>query len=359
MNDPLHHLLSPHGDHAPPPPARAETSRHNQTAQEPPPSLAEHSFAPRTRIRPGWTAGFTEDLERARTFTTSTPKLDLQIVDLRRLFTRDAPEALRLFDRCYDLYRRSFTDPNEVASETALLKALLRPTNPCHMLALVKGGEVIGVRHCSILKTECVELGTCAFDEYLYVDPSVRKGGIGKALLEKTDGILSSWGVRFTFAEINDPEVMTPELIRKDRESGISPQQRLRFWQKCGYEGIDAPYVQPPLADGLDPVYHLRIAVKQLTGSFTSSVPSASLANLLRSFHSTFVADVAQCSVANLLYAEIKRGQPERTPIIPLDTPRSNFGSWVPHTSRHNTLEGEEESFTKYTLGGDEESFSR
>jgi len=226
-----------------------------------------------------------------------------------------------------------------VASETALLKALLRPTNPCHMLALVQGGEVIGVRHSSILKTECVELGTCAFDEYLYVDPSVRKGGIGKALLDKTDRILSSWGVRFAFAEINDPEVMTPELVIKDRESGISPEQRLRFWKKCGYEGIDAPYAQPPLSNGLDAVFHLRIAVKQLSGTFTCSVPSPSLANLLRSFHSTFVVDVDNCAVANRLYAEIERAQPERTAIIPLDTPRSHLGSWVQLTPRHHTLD--------------------
>ena len=347
MNNPLHHLLPPQGEYAPPPPARAETSRHNHTPQQPPASLTEHSFAPHTRGRFGWTAGFTEDLERAVSCTTSTPKLELQIVDLRRLFTKDAPEALKLFDKCYELYRRSFTDPNEVASETALIKALLRPTNPCHMLALVQGREVIGVRHSSILKTECVELGTCAFDEYLYVDPSVRKGGIGKALLDKTDRILSSWGVRFAFAEINDPEVMTPELILKDRESGISPEQRLRFWKKCGYEGIDAPYVQPPLSEGLDAVFHLRIAVKQLSGRFASSVPSPSLTALLRSFHSTFVGNVAKCEIANRLYAEIERAQPERTPIIPLDTPRSHCGAWVPTASGRDPLNGDEQSFPK------------
>jgi hypothetical protein len=215
------------------------------------------------------------------------------------------------------------------------------------MIALLKGGEVLGVRHSTILKTDCVELGTCAFDEYLYVDPSVRKGGIGKALLEKTDRILSSWGVRFVFAEINDPEVMSPELILKDRESGISPEQRLRFWKKCGYEGIDAPYIQPPLTDGLDAVFHLRIAIKQLGGTFASSVPSPSLTALLRAFHSTFVADVANCEIAGRLYAEIERAQPERTPIIPLDTPRSHLGSWGPVSCRQDTLHGEEQSFAK------------
>jgi hypothetical protein len=329
MNNPFQSFLPPHGDHTSTPSVRGDTSRRSNYQQDETHFLDGVSFPP-ARGRSGWTAGFSEDIERARSYITTSPQLDLQVVDLRLLFERDAAEALKLFDRCYALYRRSFTDPNEIAPETALIKALLRTSNPCHMLVLMQGSDVIGVRHSSILKTDCAELGTCAFDEYLYVDPSVRKGGIGKALLEKTDRILASWGIRFAFAEINDPNVMTPELVRKDLESGISPEQRLRFWKKCGYEGIDAPYLQPPLTQELDAVLHLRIAIKQIKGMMAASVPSKSFIALLRTFHSTFVPDVNYCESAGRLYEEIKRTRPVRTPIIPLDDPRSALGPWVP-----------------------------
>jgi hypothetical protein len=104
----------------------------------------------------------------------------------------------------------------------------------------------------------------------------------------------------------------------------------LRFWKKCGYEGIDAPYLQPPLTQELDAVLHLRIAIKQIKGMMAASVPSKSFIALLRTFHSTFVPDVNYCESAGRLYEEIKRTRPVRTPIIPLDDPRSALGPWVP-----------------------------
>jgi GNAT superfamily N-acetyltransferase len=329
MNNPLHHFVHSQGDDPHLPPVVGHEPNQASIAINDHQRLEDCSFPLTVRSRPGWTAGFTEDLDRTYAHTSLSPALDLHVIDLRGLFLRNGHHALQLFDECYDLYRRSFTDPNELAPQTALIQALLRPTDPCHMLAVTQNYRVVGVRHSSIFTTQCPELGTCAFDEYLYVDPVMRKSGIGRALIERTDIMLASWGVRFIFAEINDPQVMTQELIRKDIESGISPEHRLMFWKKCGYEGLDTPYLQPPLSETLEAVFHLRVAVKQLTGTSATSVPTASLISLLRSYHSTFVPDVTRCVQATQLYEEIERARSPRIPFIALDTPRSTHGPWA------------------------------
>ena len=345
MNNPFQSFLPPQRDDTSTPLVPAENSRRSNYQQDETPPLGPLTLPSYSRTRSGWTAGFTEDLDRAQSKSGKVPKLDPWVINLRQLFDKDREKGLELFDKCYDLYRRSFTDPNQVEPQTNLLRALVRTRNPCHMIAMVQDGEVLGVRHSSIISTSCPELGTCAFDEYIYVDPSVRKGGLGKALLEKTDRILSSWGVRFAFAEINDPHVMTQELVRKDLESGISPEQRLLFWKKCGYEGVDAPYLQPPVSEGMEAVFHLRIALKQLSGNSATSLPSSSLAALLRAFHSTFVPDGSTHELARRLYKELETIRPERTAIIPIDTPRSCLGTWRPSLHDDGFDYPEEQSF--------------
>ena len=344
MNNHFQSFQPPQGEFASTPQVRGESSRRSTQPLEDTQSPDALSLPKYPRARSGWTAGFTEDLEREGSSCINAAKLDPVVVNLRKLFEKDQEKGLKLFDRCYDLYCRSFTDPNQREPQTVLLQALIRTRNPCHIIAMIQGEEVVGVRHASIISTKCPELGTCAFDEYIYVDPSVRKGGLGKALLEKTDRILSSWGVRFAFAEINDPLVMTQDLVLKDLESGISPDQRLQFWKKCGYEGVDAPYLQPPLSEGLAAILHLRIAVKQLGGNIATSVPSSSLASLLRSFHSTFVPDGSTHELALRLYRELETIRPERTAFIPLDTPRSGLGSWRPSLQKNGLNDSEEQS---------------
>lgn len=250
------------------------------------------------------------------------PKHDFKVTSIRELLEESPARGRELFDRCYKLYEESFPDRNEIQSAELLLRTIHSRGDSFDMLALTEGERVLGVRHISIIQTDRPEIGTCIVDEHLYVDRSDRKRGIGRALIEETEPFIRSRGVHMVFAEINDPNAMTHEQLACDAESGITTHQRVQFWKKCGYDGIDAQYAQPPLEAGLVEVHYLRMIVKRLDRCFPDSLPTESYIAILKAYHSTWVGDVDTDPLTASLYQEIKSSNPVIIPIVDLEQER-------------------------------------
>ena len=248
---------------------------------------------------------------------------EVSLVSLRDMF-RDQPlRAQVMFEQCFELYEQSFPDPNEISSAHEIVAAIRDASMHFDVVALIEGGRVLGARHLILLDIGVPGLGPFVVGEHMYVDRSERRRGIGKALVSRTEDLMRSWGVRLAISEQNDPDAMSPEFLALDESSGISAAQRRTFWKRQGYEGIDAPYVMPPIADDKEAVYHLRVAIRRLDASFADAIPTDTFIEMLRAYHASWVDDVDTNPHTVALYAQLRTECPGSVRIIDLEAART------------------------------------
>lgn len=250
-------------------------------------------------------------------------KREIEAVSIRQMLKSDCAQALRLFDRCYDLYANVFPDVNEIQSREDLLRLLNRESRQWDMIAVVEGDRVLGARHMTLLQSDHPEIGAFVAGEHVYVDQSERKRGIAKSLIAHTEELMRSWGARLAISEQNDPNAMSPELLELDARSGITTRQRVNFWKNRGYEGVDAPYVQPPLEEGKEAVQHLRIAIRRLDPSVPDSLPTEGYIQMLKAYQSGWVRDIEVDPLVHDYCEAIRQEHPHRVPIIDLEQVRT------------------------------------
>lgn len=250
-------------------------------------------------------------------------KREVEAVSIREMLKSGPEKAMKLFDQCYDLYVKAFPDPNEIQSPEILLRALKRESRLWDMIAVVEGDRVLGARHMTLLQSNHPEIGAFIAGEHVYVDQSERKRGIAKTLIAHTEELMRSWGAKVAISEQNDPNSMSPKLLALDGRSGITTHQRIGFWKKRGYEGVDAPYVQPPLEEGKDAVHHLRIGIRRLDPSVPDSLPTEGYIQMLKAYQSAWVNDIDSNPLVKAYCDAIRREHPQRIPIIDLDEPRT------------------------------------
>jgi GNAT superfamily N-acetyltransferase len=250
-------------------------------------------------------------------------KRQVTLVSLRDLLRSEPLRARVIFEQCFDLYERSFPDVNEISTSQEIVAALQSEDLHFDVVALIEGGRVLGARHLILLDTGAPELGPFVVGEHLYVDRTERRRGIGKSLVSRTEDLMRSWGVRVAISEQNDPHAMSPDLLALDELAGISATQRRSFWKIRGYEGIDAPYVMPPISDDKEAVYHLRIAIRRLDPTFPDTIPTETFIGMLRPYHASWVGDVDSNPHTVALYARLRNEYPESVRIVDLDARRS------------------------------------
>jgi GNAT superfamily N-acetyltransferase len=250
-------------------------------------------------------------------------KREVEAVSIRDMLKSDPEKAMKLFDQCYDLYVKAFPDPNEIQSPEVLLRALKRESRLWDMIAAVEGDRALGARHMTLLQSNHPEIGAFIAGEHVYVDQSERKRGIAKTLIAHTENLMRSVGAKLAISEQNDPNAMSPQLLALDAQSGITTRQRLHFWKNLGYEGIDAPYVQPPLEGGKSAVQHLRIAIRRLDPSVPDSLPTEGYIQMLKAYQSAWVNDIDSNPLVKAYCDAIRREHPHRVPIIDLEEPRA------------------------------------
>lgn len=250
-------------------------------------------------------------------------KREISLVSLREMLKREPLRAQVIFEDCFRLYEQSFPDTNEISSAEEIVKAMRDESLHFDVVAMIESGRVLGARQLILLESGIPEIGPFVVGEHMYVDRTERKRGLGSALVARTEELMRSWGVRIAISEQNDPDAMSPELLALDESSGISAAQRRTFWKKQGYEGIDAPYVMPPISDEKEAVYHLRVAIRRLDPTFPDTVETGSFIAMLRAYHASWVEDVDTNPHTNALYERLRLEYPQCVQIIDLEARRS------------------------------------
>src|SRR5207248_10630127 len=108
-----------------------------------------------------------------------------------------------------------------------------------------------------------VPASSCGFSEYLVLEDSRRRQGLGRKLFNARRAILDESANRYRevrcrgiFSEVDSPERTLPELLAADI---MDPHARLRIFGHLGFRRVDAQYVQPPLGPGKQAVDYLDL----------------------------------------------------------------------------------------------------
>lgn len=184
-------------------------------------------------------------------------------LELRELSA--APEDL---DRLRLFYERLYVGEFPDADERESLKNIERylrlkaegwyGRNNYHVLLVLDGEEPVA----GSISDYLAEVNTGVI-EFLVVAPARRRDGLGRRLLEWTEGKLAGdaqaqgRALDAVIGEMNDPFKSPPG-------DSLDPFLRLRVWDAWGYAKLDFPYVQPALSAQQEPVPHLLLSMKAL-----------------------------------------------------------------------------------------------
>jgi ribosomal protein S18 acetylase RimI-like enzyme len=120
--------------------------------------------------------------------------------------------------------------------------------------------------------------------EYLLVSPGARGRGVGRALLDHLEAVLTAdaaaGGLELAgvVAEMNDPRAVSALA------DNLDPVARALIWHRYGYAGLDFPYRQPALSPGQAPVTGLILICKPLSASWRDRVPASAVTLVVREY---------------------------------------------------------------------------
>lgn len=207
-------------------------------------------------------------------------------LSLRETFQFDPDLAEKIFSICYNLYTEAFPDKDEIQSADILRDCLLDPSIWWDIIAVYVDGLLMGARHFTILESQHPETARFAAGEHLYIRRDQRRKGYGRLIIQLTEEQIKNQGACFITSEQNDPFVMSSEQKRIDALSGITTEGRLQFWRRLGYLGIDQCYYSPPLEEGRNAVYHLKLAIKKLAPTFPDVISSEAYLAVVKAIQS-------------------------------------------------------------------------
>lgn len=260
---------------------------------------------------------------------TPDPATGLELVDLKALFAADPARARALLAQAWPHYAAAFPDPAERDSEAALATYLADQTDNFTLVLAFRGGALVGGRTFDLLDVDVPGAGPvrAAVGEHLFIAGDLRGGGLGGAILAATNGWMFDEGAALILSEQHDPFIMSAAELALERSAGADPHARARFWQRHGYQLLDAPYIQPGV-EGQPPVTSLRLCVKlaeaarlpPALGHDGASISAAAYRALVARWHAGYVADPAAdpaCRDLARLLAPL-----DRVALAPLDRTR-------------------------------------
>lgn len=169
--------------------------------------------------------------------------------------------TLELFRQYYSAFSIAFPVKTERPSEERLLQKLVDPSSPLQIFYFQLGNEIIGGRQFKVIHCEGRPF---AAGEFIWVTPEARKLGLGSEIVATTEGYMRSRGVALLIGEIHDPHLCGSDARALDAKAGITPEDRLKFWAKQGYQALDVPYVIPPVHGQRDWITNCLMSVKRL-----------------------------------------------------------------------------------------------
>ena len=176
-----------------------------------------------------------------------------------------------LFSEYYAAFSLAFPSEIERPTSERLLQKLTDPSSPLQILYFQRGNEFVGGRQLKVLN---LDESRFAVGEFTWVTPDARKLGLGSLIIEATEQYVRSRGASLFVGEFHDPHLCTATDRAEDGKAGVSPEGRLNFWAKQGYQVLDAPYVVPPVHGQRDWVRNCLLGVKRLCPSDTPLVLS-------------------------------------------------------------------------------------
>lgn len=106
----------------------------------------------------------------------------------------------------------------------------------------------------------------CGFSEYIVVARNYRGQGVGKLIFNERRRLLDEearlWGharCHGLFIEVENPDRTPPQFLEAEQETALDAWDRWRLFHRWGFQVVDVPYVQPPLAPGKHPVDYMDL----------------------------------------------------------------------------------------------------
>jgi hypothetical protein len=188
-------------------------------------------------------------------------KLDVSVNSLKELTARDPAAAKKLMDSLYPVYEKSFPDATQRTLRKEMEQVMGHYGSPRDILILRDGDKILGALHVTAYNTH---YGKIAAIEYVYTNRDAESRNYGGKIISLAEKLFKKKGFAAFFGEINDPNVMTDEQIKKDKEHGINPYLRLKIMQRYGFYAIDALYIQPALIGQTETCDYMNGALKFL-----------------------------------------------------------------------------------------------
>lgn len=252
------------------------------------------------------------------TFDVTSPAFS-HVLDLRKAFEYDSHVAEQRLIGYYDQYCKAFIDETERSALWRLHQSLSNPNSSLEIFAFMLGDTVVGGAHFKLLKVE--ELTFCAL-EYVWVAPENRGRKLGRTINDTLDSFLSARGSICTVAEFHDPSLSSPETRAVDSQAEMTPEGRLQFWKKMGYQALDVPYICPPVVG--QSVWNMDslLGVKVLDEiRFQALATGAGYLAVVRAYWDTFSSNYKSFESYSHL-VEQTEGL-DHIELIPLDRPRT------------------------------------
>lgn len=172
----------------------------------------------------------------------------------------------------YRIYKKAFPIADERETPQNFIKSLKKKKKPRKRTGYTifslelrnDKKEIVG--GATVNRLTCDDFTVVVF-EYSFIKKKYRGRGFGKLLKEvKIHFMKEQAGKKGSklvgiLAETENPKKMLPENIEK---SNMALKTRRKILRKFGYNVIDFPYVQIPLAKGLDYVRHLDLLINPI-----------------------------------------------------------------------------------------------
>lgn len=198
----------------------------------------------------------------------------------------DHPDDLAVLGEFYGtLYVSLFPDPDERESLENMAGYLRLKAqgwygpNNYHIVLAFDGDRITGA-----VVADYLAGPAAGVIEYLLVSPATRGQGVGRALLDRVEGLLArdaaGGGLELAgvVAEMNDPRAVSALTDTLD------PVARALVWHRYGYFGLDFPYRQPALSPGQAAVTGLILICKPLSEAWRERVPASAVALVVREY---------------------------------------------------------------------------
>lgn len=211
----------------------------------------------------------------------------LQWLSMREVFTSNSQVGAQMLSDYYARFAEAFPAEDERPARARLEQRLQDPSSPLDIVCALKGNEILGGRQFKIFERQGDT--TFAAGEFLFVIPECRRLRLGNLIVEQSEQIMTSRGALFAIGEFHDPNLCSDRDRALDELAGMTPEGRLRFWEKRHYRQFDAPYVCAPVFGSSEWITNLTLAFRQLApGKPITSLPVSEYLGVVTRYWDSF-----------------------------------------------------------------------